>query len=327
MQKGLVTVLTPLYNLETLVSRLLESVLMQTYPHVEMIVMNDGSTDNGVEVVKSYKDKFQARGYSLMLINQENQGLSATIKNGLEHVHGEYLVWPDADDFYHSPDTFTEMVKVLEESDNTIGMVRCRVNMVNEEDINTVVHVTGAANKPIEDKSLFTDCLFCTNNYYYGAGAYMIKYQAYLHSSKGFYTNRTNGQNLQLCLPVLYHYLCASLPVAYITYLIRGSSHSHHARSYEKEIETIKTHENTRLETLKNIKGMPHDELISLSKIVIRNSLISQYYMAYKHQNKDEVKRINSQLKEYGGIPLRDKIKLHWKEIPLIPQIYRLLKG
>lgn len=327
MEKGLVSVLTPLYNLESFVGRLLDSILQQSYPNVEMIVMNDGSTDNGVSIVESYRDRFEAKGYRLRVISQENQGLSSTIKNGLRQVNGEYLIWPDADDFYHSTEAFSEMVKVLSSSDESVGMVRCRVNMVKEDDLNTVVFVTGKNNKPLEDQRLFVDCLLGLNGYYYGTGAYMMKYQAYLNASKGFYTNRTNGQNLQLCLPVLYHYRCASLSDAYQTYLIRGNSHSHNARSYEKQMETIKTHYTTRLETLKNIKDMTEADFKRYSYMVMRNFMLDQYNLAYYHNNKDDMAMISKSLVEYGGIPLRLHIRRYLRELPIVTSLYRLLRG
>ena len=59
MQKGLITILTPCYNTGNILYRLLDSILMQDYPSVEMFAINDGSSDNTESVIKSYIPKFE----------------------------------------------------------------------------------------------------------------------------------------------------------------------------------------------------------------------------------------------------------------------------
>ena len=94
----LVYILTPSYNCGQYIYRLLNSVLTQTYPNIEMTVIDDGSTDNTKDIIISYQFKFAARCYKLNYVYQNNQGLSSTINNGLKLVHGDFLIWPDADD-------------------------------------------------------------------------------------------------------------------------------------------------------------------------------------------------------------------------------------
>ena len=108
--KGLVSLLTPCYNAGHLIGRLLDSVLSQTYPRVEMVVIDDGSTDCSAEIINSYVQKFSARGYSLQYYYQPNSGQSVAIRNGLRIITGEYLAWPDSDDFYATSDAIAKMV-------------------------------------------------------------------------------------------------------------------------------------------------------------------------------------------------------------------------
>jgi len=77
MQK-LISILTPTYNYGHFIHRLLDSVLQQTYNNIEMIIIDDGSTDNTKQVIDGYIEKFQKRGFSLNYIYQGNQGLSIT---------------------------------------------------------------------------------------------------------------------------------------------------------------------------------------------------------------------------------------------------------
>jgi UDP-glucose:(glucosyl)LPS beta-1,3-glucosyltransferase len=100
MQYPLVTLLTPCFNTGKYIHRLLDSVLKQTYPNIEMYVIDDGSTDNSKEIFFNYKELFSQRGFSLNYLYQKNSGQSVAIQNGLQYVHGKYIAWPDSDDFY-----------------------------------------------------------------------------------------------------------------------------------------------------------------------------------------------------------------------------------
>ena len=120
----LVSILTPCYNGEKYIWRLLDSVIDQTYPNIEMFVIDDGSTDNSANLIKSYIPKFESKGYSLTYIYQENSGQAGAINTGLKKISGEYLVWPDADDWYNTNTAITDLVEVFENSPDNVGLVR-----------------------------------------------------------------------------------------------------------------------------------------------------------------------------------------------------------
>ena len=86
----LVSVIIPCYNQARFLSEAIESVLNQTYPHYEIIVVDDGSTDNTAKVAASYE---RVRGLS-----QKNHGLAAARNAGLEASKGSYVIFLDADD-------------------------------------------------------------------------------------------------------------------------------------------------------------------------------------------------------------------------------------
>lgn len=85
-----VTVIIPCYNQSHFLGEAIESVLRQTYPHFEIVVVDDGSTDNTAEVAARYP--------AVRLIRQENQGRSAARNNGIRESLGSYVVFLDADD-------------------------------------------------------------------------------------------------------------------------------------------------------------------------------------------------------------------------------------
>ena len=88
-----VTVLMPVYNAEKYVGEAIESILNQTFRDFEFLIINDGSTDNSLGIIESYKD------LRIKLVNNEkNLGLSHTLNKGIELSEGEYIARMDADD-------------------------------------------------------------------------------------------------------------------------------------------------------------------------------------------------------------------------------------
>ena len=98
MQEELVSIITPIYNGERFVAQTIESVLAQTYPHWEMIIINDGSKDNSAAIVQKYTEQ-DAR---ITLISQANAGSAAARNNGIRRASGRYIALLDADDLWES---------------------------------------------------------------------------------------------------------------------------------------------------------------------------------------------------------------------------------
>ncbi len=90
LDKSLVTVVIPCYNQAHFLGEAIESVLSQSYPNFEIIVVDDGSTDKTSEVASRYQE--------VRLVRQENQGLPGARNTGMGHSRGEYVVFLDADD-------------------------------------------------------------------------------------------------------------------------------------------------------------------------------------------------------------------------------------
>ncbi|MEM9886223.1 MAG: glycosyltransferase family A protein [Bacteroidota bacterium] len=106
----LISVLTPAYNREKYIGEAIESVQQQTMDEWEMIVIDDGSTDQTVEIVKAYQAKDKR---IILLQNTENQGISATRNHGLAHVKGKYIAMLDSDDLC-LPQRFEQQFSFLE---------------------------------------------------------------------------------------------------------------------------------------------------------------------------------------------------------------------
>lgn len=93
-KQPLVSIIVPAFNAESTIERCVDSLLGQTYKNIEVIVVNDGSKDKTLDIVRKYSDK------RLKILTQENQGLSATRNRALESANGEFVAFCDSDDFY-----------------------------------------------------------------------------------------------------------------------------------------------------------------------------------------------------------------------------------
>ncbi|MTM73415.1 glycosyltransferase, partial [Turicibacter sanguinis] len=95
VNKVMVSIIIPVYNVEKYLEECLDSAINQTYRNIEIIVVNDGSTDGSLSILNEYASKYS----NLKIINQENKGLSAARNSGLKQVKGKYVYFLDSDDF------------------------------------------------------------------------------------------------------------------------------------------------------------------------------------------------------------------------------------
>ena len=92
-----ISVIVPVYNVEQYLPKCLDSIINQTFKDIEIICINDGSTDNSGKVLEEYAQKDDR----IKVLNQDNKGLSAARNNGISQAKGEYISFVDSDDFIH----------------------------------------------------------------------------------------------------------------------------------------------------------------------------------------------------------------------------------
>ena len=93
--KELVSIIIPIYNVEKYLTKCIESVINQTYKNLEIILVNDGSTDNSKEII----DKYSLIDSRIKVINKKNGGLSEARNAGIEIAKGDYIGFLDSDDW------------------------------------------------------------------------------------------------------------------------------------------------------------------------------------------------------------------------------------
>ena len=94
LQIPMISIIIPIYNAEKYISTCLGSILSQTLYNIEIICVNDGSTDNSLEILEEY----QKKDSRIVILNQENQGVSVARNYGISKTTTEYIMFMDADD-------------------------------------------------------------------------------------------------------------------------------------------------------------------------------------------------------------------------------------
>ena len=122
----LVSIVIPVYNVENFVKDTLSSVCNQTYKNIEIICVDDGSTDNSLSVLNFYSEKDKR----IKVLSQSNSGVSAARNNGIRAAEGEYICFLDSDDFMH-PQNVELQVKAI--TDSGADIVYCRFKNVPED--------------------------------------------------------------------------------------------------------------------------------------------------------------------------------------------------
>lgn len=115
-KQPLVSVVIPIYNVEAFVKRCVDSILKQTYQNIQIILVDDGSTDSSGDIIQQYKDR-------AIIVKQKNKGLSAARNAGVSYANGKYLMYVDSDDYLNS-DAVATLVERMELTSSDICCFR-----------------------------------------------------------------------------------------------------------------------------------------------------------------------------------------------------------
>ncbi|MEA5448604.1 glycosyltransferase family A protein [Leptolyngbya sp. CCNP1308] len=117
-EKPLVSVIIPAYNAEKFIAQTLFSVLNQTYHSIEILVIDDGSSDRTPEIVKTLAQQYS----QIQLLRQANAGVAAARNLGIQAARGEFIAPIDSDDLWH-PDTIAKLLNQFDRSCSKVGVV------------------------------------------------------------------------------------------------------------------------------------------------------------------------------------------------------------
>lgn len=131
MKNPKVSIIIPSYNYQSLISDAIESVLAQTFKDFELIIVDDGSSDNSVKLIEGYVQKYD-NIFLYIHENNSNKGLSKSVQLGLKHAKGDYIAFLECDDFWEK-DYLEKKVEIFE-NNPSVGIVFNDVVELGEED-------------------------------------------------------------------------------------------------------------------------------------------------------------------------------------------------
>lgn len=258
----LVSVITACFNEAVYLEELLRSILNQTYKKIELIFMDDGSTDNTKDIIREYTEIFSRGGMALRYIYQDNAGQTAATNRALKMISGKYLCWIDGDDFLYQ-NAVEKKVDFLEKHPD-YGMVTSDFYLLYQD---------GRKERKGE---LYKTLNWQTDQFALTiAGESIIENLAHMINVELF--RRINpelnivecleGQNYQILLPLLYFYKRGYIDEPLGCYRIHEDSHSRKKRTHEDRLLRFDRLTDMLDEVLKSI-GIEDREKIHL----IRNS-------------------------------------------------------
>lgn len=126
MKQASISIIVPVWNTEQYLHRCLSSLLGQTKKDIEVVCVNDGSSDKSLDILK----EFAAKDSRLKVISQKNKGVAVARNVGLKNATSKYIMWCDSDDEY-VPDMCEKMFNAIESQ--KVDLVVCAINVINDK--------------------------------------------------------------------------------------------------------------------------------------------------------------------------------------------------
>lgn len=309
-----VSIVTPCFNVEKYISKFLDSILEQDYTPLEIILVNDGSTDSTEKIIKKYISKNNRKDVEMIYIFQVNSGQAVAVETGLKKVTGEFLIWPDSDDFL-LPGSIKKRVEFMKKNPQC-GIMRSNGYIYDEKNLTKPLSLISKikGNNTIEQ--------FLKFEVPWASGCYMIRVDCLdqVNPKRELFHSKC-GQNIQMILPLVYKYKCLLLDEPLYAYVIHSDSHSHKQKNYYQQKESLLTLEKCVENTLKQFT-QDYDSLIFINVKFIYTQL---YKNAWMHREKNEMSKFEEELKQIKNWTICEIIMKYGSPSRLINVILRII--
>lgn len=321
-----ISIILPCYNAEATLERYLKSVLAQTYTNIEVIAVDDGSTDHSSAILQKYVPIFQKQHMSMQYLHEDNAGLGAAINFGLQYVTGDYLCWSDPDDFY-LPESMEKRLLAFKEHPEC-AVVSSDAFVFSSDNLMHPIKREAARFEHRYEPKQFEWLL--TEKSHFCAGCHMIRMAEFLkvNPERRIYPAR-RGQNWQLLLPVYYQFPRYYLDEPLYAYISYPGSMSSGDDSKVKTLQRFQEHEDIIRHTLAKIP-LTNDEQRKYQKMIRLQYARKRFFAAIDYKDRELLKgqfRLLISMGEnsyfYRSLYLRNryiiwkifyKLKDRWKE-------------
>lgn len=297
----MVSVVVCCYNAAKFIDRCFGSLLLQTYKDLEIIFIDDGSTDNSYMLASSYKDKMTNKGMKLVLLRQTNQGAGYAAAYGLLHATGDYIMCFDVDDYLY-PESICKMREFLGHNLD-YAVVRTNGYRVKEFDDLSDAKLFVVDESEKKNIDIFSDLMLGkTNNW---AGSYMVRASVLWkwYPEHKMLASRY-GQNLQILAVAAYETKAGFIDEPLMQYIDNPDSFTNSSKTFDRHIELYSEFEKIRFDIL---------DFLQVNDIGFRKKIKEVYYRikmntCVSFKEKKEFYKYYQSIKRVDGLSLEDKL-------------------
>lgn len=216
-----VSIILPIYNVAPYLEEALDSILNQTLKEIEIIAVNDGSTDNSDEIIK----KYQQKDSRIILFSQENQGQSVARNLALQHATGEYIYMMDSDDVLTGPDVLQTCYEYAEKNHADFIFFDRDWLLEDKTDFSVSLHSTKYVeeNKAYDGESLL-NLLLDTTSYNCVVWLLLIRHDHLKHLGLKFYPGIIHEDELFTTVLMLRSSSIYCLKQSFVKHRVRSAS-------------------------------------------------------------------------------------------------------
>jgi glycosyltransferase involved in cell wall biosynthesis len=219
----------------------------------------------------------------LLYIYQNNNGQAAAIDKGLKYVSGEYLIWPDSDDYFSFPSSISTFVNKFRTLSEDYGIVRCYANYVDGKDFS----LKFVQRHKVLKERMFVE-LFNGEESIALAGMCMVRMSSFdkVNPKRSIYCER-HPQNWQLLLPIFYSYKCSTIEEPLHTVVISSSSDSRFTKNLKQHLDGFEGYFQILSNTINSI-NMPDEERNKYLRVCKERNLKEKLEYSLLYYDKDK---------------------------------------
>ena len=313
---GKVSVVVPVYNVESYLEKCMDSIVGQTYSNLEIILVNDGSTDGSCEIC----EKYAGRDGRIKLISKKNGGLSDARNAGLDAASGEYLFFVDSDDFLEL-NAISELVSRAKAYEADV--VVCNYTYAHEKDGNLIPLRSSAEALEVYETGtdFYRQCCRDNNRLGHSNLAWGKLYRMNLFKDIRFPVGKIHEDEM-----TIYKVLAEALRTVYLDdvlyyYVVRAGSIMS-VKSPEQDLHRIEAYE----ERYRFFEARNENEIVNHTLSLLLGGYILDYYRIDNPETKKEL------YEKCKGVFREERKRFHFlKKCQYVlflgsPKIYRIVR-
>ncbi len=308
----LISIIVPIYNCEKYLPRLLNSLINQTYKDIEIILINDGSTDDSLRICK----EFQKKDSRIILYSKENGGVSSARNKGLDISKGEYVTFIDADDYVDE-----DFIRVLQSNISGNCLVKvfnkkfCKEKFTKGEFLKVLLtwKLTGGCWGYLFNKKIIGNIKFDINTSYMEDMVFVVEYLL-------------NTQYVKLINVDMYHYKAKKESLTSSKNNIENKMEGY-IYSIEKILNILEKNKLATSEIKESLENTKIDNIEAEFGMIENKEQIEEIIKNKKIMQSIKIKNIPLKYKPFFYILQTNNINLMFKYIKTRKFVKRIVKG